>query len=319
MIFGVIFLCPPFLKRIILKSFCGASFGRGSSIGWFSAVVGDDIRLGEFSTIKPFTLIRCDGEVRLGSYSEVSSFNLIYGCGSFIVGDKCYIGPQSLINVTEDVIIGNNVGIGAKTMIYTHGSFLPYTEGYWVKFGKVIIGNNVWLAAGVFIQPGVEIGQNVFANSRSVITKNIETGMVVQGFPAKEIGSIESLRRQVSPGKRDDLIKNVLKHFIKYMKQTRKAIVVKHAYDEMLVFDLFDNRYVIGLINHKGASHEEMKKVDCRRIALVNSSDGCSLPSADKVILFDFISMEASFSKDRVFQDLYMFFRQYYGLIFQYK
>ena len=74
------------------------------------------------------------GDVTIGNYTEISSFSVIYGCANFRVGNKCYVGPQTWINVSEDVVMGNGVGIGPRTMIFTHGSFLPYTEGYPVRF-----------------------------------------------------------------------------------------------------------------------------------------------------------------------------------------
>ena len=100
------------MKKILLKIACDAYFGRASRIGWFSAVTGNSLSMGDFTVVKPFTLIRCDGDVKIGKYTEIASFSLIYGSANFIVGDKCYLAPQLLFNVTEDIIIGNEVEPG---------------------------------------------------------------------------------------------------------------------------------------------------------------------------------------------------------------
>lgn len=40
LIFAIVFISPPFLKKIILKCVRGAQFGRKSTIGWFSPIIG---------------------------------------------------------------------------------------------------------------------------------------------------------------------------------------------------------------------------------------------------------------------------------------
>lgn len=319
LLFALEFISPPVLKKLLLRVFCRARFGRGSHIGWFSSVMGSRIEFGDFSVVKPFTLIRCDGKVKIGKYTEISSFSLIYGGANFEIRDKCYLGPQSLINVTEDVLIGNEVGIGARTMIYTHGSFLPYTEGYWVRFGRVCIGNRVWLAAGVFIHPGVEIGNDVFVNSRSVITENVPSGKVMEGFPAKEIVAMDKIRRTVPPQKKDVLIRQVIKHFASYMSQTEKEVKLEKSNGDDFVFTWNSNEFRISLVGMKQKPNDlrPFKHAE-NTIYLLNTSE--VLPSASKgLTYYDFATMKASYSNDKLFQKLYLFMKQYYGLIFEYE
>jgi acetyltransferase-like isoleucine patch superfamily enzyme len=317
-IFALVFISPPFVKKLILKWFCGARFGRKSSVGWFSSVIGSHIEIGDYSSIKPFTLVRCDGKVEIGKYSEVSSFSLIYGCGNFEVGQKCYIGPQSLINVSEDVVIGNRVGIGARTMIYTHGSFLPYTEGYWVRFGRVTIGNSVWVSTGVFIHPGIEIGDNVFVGSRSVVNKSIPAGQVVEGFPAKPVSQMEKIRRPITPTKRDALILNMLKHFVSFLQRTSGGIKVSLHDDKMTLLRTGRHDYLILLVNADG-----IPSINCEEhrekiiVAMVNYPDWKPSISKTKMLIFDFTTMKTRYSKDVVHRELYEFMRMYYGVIFE--
>src|SRR6185369_5487464 len=131
-LFGAVFLAPPFLKKVLLR-LGGAEIAPTARLGWFSTVRGRRIVLGEHSAIRPLTLVRCDGDVRLGRYAEVSSFTLVYGAAGFSLGEHSYVGPQCLINADDDVRIGDRSALGPRCMVFTHGSFLPYTEGYPVR------------------------------------------------------------------------------------------------------------------------------------------------------------------------------------------
>ena len=319
LLFGIIFISPPIIKKCILRWFCGGRFGCHSSIGWFSAVIGSRIEIGNYSHIKPFTLIRCSGEVKLGEYTEISSFSIVYGCGNFIVGDKCYIGPQVWINVSEDVVIGHGVGIGPRTMIFTHGSFLPYTQGYPVRFGKVIIGNSVWITAGVFIHPGVRIGDNVLVNSRSVIKKDIPSGQYVEGFPGKEIRPMDEICHPVNLAERDELITNILRHFRSFLQKTKKQIHHVEGEDEFLSFRFRGKDYLVVLVGNQGAASLDLQPLAKKRIIiLLNRINWIPPFEGNQIFIFNFPTMKTKYSKDKVHQELYQFMKMYYGIVFEY-
>jgi len=319
LLFGIVFVSPPFVKKLILKWFCGAQFGRKATICWFSSVIGRRVVLGDYSTVKPLTLIRCDGEVSIAHYSEVSSFSVIYGCANFRIGDKCYIGPQTWINVTEDVLMGNGVGIGPRTMIFTHGSFLPYTEGYPVRFGKVILGNRVWIPAGVFIQPGIEVGDDVLVNSRSVLTKSLPSGQYVAGFPAKPIRPLEEIRQAPTPAGKDALILHVLKHFISFLQQTTRGIAVTDLRQDVTLLRSQGRNYLIMLVNSEGITPVDLEKYRDRQVIVLLNFAEWSLPGARrKMLVFDFTRMRTAYSRDRLHGKLFRFMKMYYGVFFEY-
>lgn len=58
-------------------------------------------------------------------------------------------------------------------------------------FGKVSIGDYVYIGTNALIMPGVTIGNNVLIAAGSVVTKSIPSGLVVGGNPAKTICTIE--------------------------------------------------------------------------------------------------------------------------------
>jgi len=57
-------------------------------------------------------------------------------------------------------------------------------------FGKIIIGNNVFVGNSTIILPDISIGDNVIIATGTVVTKNIESGVIVAGNPARTIGSV---------------------------------------------------------------------------------------------------------------------------------
>lgn len=56
-------------------------------------------------------------------------------------------------------------------------------------FGKIKIGNNVYIGNNTLVMPGVTVGDNVLIAAGSVVTKSIPSDVVVGGNPAKVICS----------------------------------------------------------------------------------------------------------------------------------
>ena len=57
---------------------------------------------------------------------------------------------------------------------------------------KIIIENSAFIGVRAMIMPGITIGKNAIVGAQSVVTKNVETGQIVAGNPAREIGQRES-------------------------------------------------------------------------------------------------------------------------------
>lgn len=277
--------------------------------------MGRRIELGAHSIIRPFTLIKLSGEVRLGSYSEISSFSLIYGSSSLIIGDHSYIGPQSLINADEEVRLGHGSALGPRSMVFTHGSFLPYTEGYWVKLAGVTIGDKVWCAAGVFIHPGVEIGDDTFVNSRSVLTQAIPAGSVVEGNPAKVVYPMERLKRKMSPRRIDAALDQLLRDFAEIGLRRELGLEAIEETKYQLRFRWRARPYHIALIPSTGNPPDAIEPAaDARQIFVVNCS-GWSPPAG--AMVFDLATMETPFTSDRIYTALCLFMKRYYGVKFR--
>jgi len=91
------------------------------------------------------------------------------------------------------ISIGNFCQLTEGTKIYTHGGALVARDKFpnFDFFGKVVLGDRVYVGAGSKIMPGVTIGNNVLIAAGSVVTKSIPSNVVVAGNPAKYICTID--------------------------------------------------------------------------------------------------------------------------------
>lgn len=96
--------------------------------------------------------------------------------------------------------IGDDVTITQDVTFHTHdggvGLFRKEYPGINI-FGRIDVGNNVFIGSKVIILPGVTIGNNVVIATGSVVSKDIPSNSVVAGIPAKVIKSIEDYKEKV--------------------------------------------------------------------------------------------------------------------------
>jgi maltose O-acetyltransferase len=129
-------------------------------------------------------------------YSVRSSFfrgvdTIIYGKGHISVDDISYCGDRCAFQLSKNhsITIGNRVSISHNVRIYTETDdtrniILGLSNRVRI-FGDVKIGDNVWIGANVFINPGITIGSNSVIGANSVVTKDIPSGTVNAGCPAR--------------------------------------------------------------------------------------------------------------------------------------
>lgn len=102
------------------------------------------------------------------------------------IQDVCFGSEPYLIQ------IGDHVQITSGTKIFTHGAAWVLREKYpdIDFFGKVKIGNNVYVGNNALIMAGVTIGNNVIIAAGAVVTRSVCDNSIVGGNPAKKIGSV---------------------------------------------------------------------------------------------------------------------------------
>lgn len=110
------------------------------------------------------------------------------------VGNNVSINRYGILNAGGEIEIGNDVLIGPRVTIYSQNhnfkdtSVLIRNQGYTTV--KVIIKDNVWIAANVTILPGVTIEENCVVAANTLVNKSIAKNSLVAGNPGRVIKTL---------------------------------------------------------------------------------------------------------------------------------
>jgi acetyltransferase-like isoleucine patch superfamily enzyme len=115
------------------------------------------------------------------------------------VGTGCRIITRGLGTEPWLISIGDRVTIATDVLLMTHDGatwLVRDDRGRRYKYGRVEIGNDVFIGAQSVIMPGVRIGDRVVVGAGSVVTKSVPSGAIVAGVPAKIIGRFDDYERR---------------------------------------------------------------------------------------------------------------------------
>jgi acetyltransferase-like isoleucine patch superfamily enzyme len=123
-------------------------------------------------------------------FSELYGFKL--GKNSRFTGKNISFGSEPfLIEIGDDVTITR----GVKFQTHDGGVALFRKEHKGMNvFGKIKIGNNVFIGEDAMIMYGVSIGNNVVIGARSLVTKDIPDNSVAVGSPARVLKTLEEYK-----------------------------------------------------------------------------------------------------------------------------
>lgn len=111
------------------------------------------------------------------------------------IGKNSTLNQGVYISGHDRVVIGENVSLSAGVKIitaYLDETNLRYKCDRDIHLSNpVFIGDNTHIGAGAIILPGVCVGANCIVGAGSVVTKNIDSGSVVVGNPAREIRKVK--------------------------------------------------------------------------------------------------------------------------------
>lgn len=108
------------------------------------------------------------------------------------IGENNLIGKGHWSSEPYLITVGNNCQL-TDCKIFTHGggNVLRDKHPDFDCFGKVNIGDYVYIGTNALIMPGVTIGDNALVAAGSVVTKSVPPRMVVAGNPARIICDID--------------------------------------------------------------------------------------------------------------------------------
>ncbi|HEX7034935.1 MAG TPA: acyltransferase [Pseudomonadales bacterium] len=108
------------------------------------------------------------------------------------VGSHCNFADGVFITGGGGVTIGNWVGFGPDTKIWSVNHRFDDPDRPWLLQGwerkPVVIEDDVWLGANVFVMPGVTIGRGAIVSAGAVVSKSIPPYALVAGNPGRVVG-----------------------------------------------------------------------------------------------------------------------------------
>ena len=125
------------------------------------------------------------------------------------VGKKCQLlGRPSFGSEPYLVTLGDHVMLaGAGTQFITHEGAHWVLKGrdpekyrHTFGYGRIIVGNNVYIGTRCTILRGVTIGDNVIVGACTLVNKDLASGFVYAGVPAKRICSVEEWEEKFMAG-----------------------------------------------------------------------------------------------------------------------
>ena len=112
------------------------------------------------------------------------------------IGKNVFINAGCCFQDQGGITIGDSSLIGHKVVLATinHG-FRP-EERSWCYPAPITIGKNVWIGSNATILQGVTIGDNAIIAAGAVVSKDVASGTVAGGVPARFIRNIEDTHKK---------------------------------------------------------------------------------------------------------------------------
>lgn len=144
-----------------------------------------DVALGEGATLAPNVSLRNGSRITVGARSKVGEHAFLWagdGSGRITIGTDCRLAPGVFITASDyGLLPDQNIASQARNE------------------QDIVIGNDVWLGANVFVAAGVEIGDGCVVSANSSVTKSLPAGSVAVGVPARIVRRREDYAAPPAP------------------------------------------------------------------------------------------------------------------------
>jgi len=102
------------------------------------------------------------------------------------IGDYSWIGDHAVLYCFAEITIGKNVVVSQKSYLCA-GTHDYRTPSFDIQAFPIVIEDEAWLAADVFVAPGVTVGKGAVVGSRSSVFSDLPQMMVCVGSPARPV------------------------------------------------------------------------------------------------------------------------------------
>ena len=108
---------------------------------------------------------------------------------NLFLGARCHLwaGPKhGRITIGDNVLFGPGVMVTAANYRFNDGQPVVQQE---MKEADIVIGNDVWIATGAVILPGVTIGDGAIIGAGTVVNRDIPALAIAVGAPVRTVGT----------------------------------------------------------------------------------------------------------------------------------
>lgn len=111
---------------------------------------------------------------------------VIWGPWNLVMEEGSCLGPRVECYNVAPVTLRKGVTVSQGSYLCTASHDFD-SKGFNLIGSEIVLEAEAWIAAEVFIGPGVTVHQGAVAFARSVIVRDVQAGLVVGGNPAKVI------------------------------------------------------------------------------------------------------------------------------------
>lgn len=114
-------------------------------------------------------------------------------------GKNCSYTSRNIPQEAKLVKLHNNVVIGSEVLLITHDTVYKTLNrmnpagNYRLELGPIEIGDNVYIGSRSIILPNVKIASNVIVGAGSVVTSDVPSGSIVAGAPARKVSTLNTI------------------------------------------------------------------------------------------------------------------------------
>ena len=107
------------------------------------------------------------------------------------VGRNVFVNQGCTLNDIGGIEIGDDVLIGPGVRLISSGHPLdPARRRRRIVGAPIVVGRNVWLAAGATVLQGVTVGEDSVVAAGAVVTRDVPPATLVAGVPARVVRPI---------------------------------------------------------------------------------------------------------------------------------
>jgi putative colanic acid biosynthesis acetyltransferase WcaF len=99
------------------------------------------------------------------------------------IGNHSWIGDNVELYTLGPITIGNNAVVSQGSYLCT-GTHDYRDLGFKIEARPIVVEDEAWIAAQVFVTPGIRIGRGAVVGARSLVLTDVPDGAIAMGHPA---------------------------------------------------------------------------------------------------------------------------------------